>query len=527
MYKTLKISFGLKNTYTVNAILHGLKCVPIIKHAFPPNVYQLRGFKIFAGILSVFKEILSVFSGKILYFIILMLSMGRISEFTGQDELNVFLHVLVFFTIIGALLNTYIFEASRDKYYALILLGMNPREYTLVNFYYSLIKLIIGMLAGTLVIHFMGILPVAEAIMIPFFIVGTKLIFISIRLKIYSKKGVWHIDPKNMTVPMVASLILLVLTIVSGLLKLLIPVIAVKAIMLLAIIGGIPAFFIIVGYNNYRQLCRWILLNSFAGMDKTSITQTVNQQVKKSITADTSITSTKTGFNYLNDLFVKRHRKLLWNASKWISLVCLALVICGALVMLFLPDVKSYVNRFTMSMLPFFVFIMYMLNRGQNITRAIFINCDNSLLTYPFYKQPKFILKLFQIRLIEIVKVNLVPAGVIGGGLALWLFVSGGTDQWINYLILMTSIPALSVFFSVHYLTIYYLLQPYNAGTEIKSFTYTFVMGATYGLSYMFLRLKLPTLVFGASTIVFCLLYSALACVLVYKLAYKTFKIRA
>ena len=33
----------------------------------------------------------------------------------------------------------------------------------------------------------------------------------------------------------------------------------------------------------------------------------------------------------------------------------------------------------------------------------------------------------------------------------------------------------MSMFFSVHYLTIYYLLQPYNAGTEMKSGTYRIV----------------------------------------------------
>ena len=49
------------------------------------------------------------------------------------------------------------------------------------------------------------------------------------------------------------------------------------------------------------------------------------------------------------------------------------------------------------------------------------MNCDHSLLTYSFYKQPSFILRLFQIRLREIMKINAVPALVIGGGLALIL----------------------------------------------------------------------------------------------------------
>ena len=170
---------------------------------------------------------------------------------------------------------------------------------------------------------------------------------------------------------------------------------------------------------------------------------------------------------------------------------------------------------------------MYVMNRGTGFTRALFVNCDHSLLTYSFYKQPKLILKLFRIRLKEIIKVNLLPAGVVGGGLALLLFVSGGTDNPMNYGIIIVSVLCMSIFFSVHYLTLYYLLQPYNAGTEIKSGTYQIIMALTYIACYVMMQLRLPTFVFGLASIGFCILYSAAACLLVYKVAPKTFRIRS
>ena len=177
--------------------------------------------------------------------------------------------------------------------------------------------------------------------------------------------------------------------------------------------------------------------------------------------------------------------------------------------------------------LPYFVFILYSINRGTGFTTALFMNCDHSLLTYSFYKQPAHILKLFRIRLREIVKSNLVPAAILGAGLALLLFVSGGTQDVLNYVVLIVSLPCMSIFFSVHYLTIYYLLQPYNAGTEIKSGTYRLIMMATYLVCFYLMRLKMPTLLFGIMTIVFCILYSVIACVLVYRYAPKTFRLRA
>ena len=84
----------------------------------------------------------------------------------------------------------------------------------------------------------------------------------------------------------------------------------------------------------------------------------------------------------------------------------------------------------------------------------------------------------------------------------------------------------MSVFFSVHYLTIYYLLQPYNAATEIKSGTYQLITLVTYVVCYAMIRVQLPTMLFGTACILFCLLYCLVACLLVYRLAPRTFRLR-
>ena len=202
------------------------------------------------------------------------------------------------------------------------------------------------------------------------------------------------------------------------------------------------------------------------------------------------------------------------------------LVGIGLLVLYLMPEAKEKVNLLILNWLPYFVFIMYAINRGTSFTKALFMNCDHSLLTYSFFKQPKFVLKLFQIRLREIMKINAVPAMVIGAGLALILYASGGTDSWLDYVVLVVSILSMSVFFSIHYLTIYYLLQPYNAGIEMKSGTYQLVLSVTYFVCFLMMRLQMPILVFGVACIAFCVVYSILACVLVYRLAPKTFRLR-
>ena len=257
-----------------------------------------------------------------------------------------------------------------------------------------------------------------------------------------------------------------------------------------------------------------------------SANQAVKKSTEKSISTDISITSHRKGFEYLNELFIKRHQKILWKATHKITFVCAMLVCIGLLALYLVPEAKEKVNNLILNWLPYFTFIMYAINRGTGFTRALFMNCDHSLLTYSFYKQPGFILKLFRIRLREIMKINVVPAFVIGIGLPLLLYASGGTDNPLNYIILFVSILSMSLFFSIHYLTVYYLLQPYNAGSEMKSGTYQIVMSITYFVCFIMMQVKMPILVFGIACIVFCIAYSILACILVYRFAPKTFRLR-
>ncbi len=180
-----------------------------------------------------------------------------------------------------------------------------------------------------------------------------------------------------------------------------------------------------------------------------------------------------------------------------------------------------------MKYLPYFVFIMYCINRSSSVTQAMFMNCDHSMLTYRIYRTPKVILGIFKERLKTLITINLMPAILIGMGLAVLLYISGGTDNPLNYMVLFVSIIAMSIFFSVHYLVMYYLLQPYNVNTELKSSTYKTVQGITYLVCWFMIQIQLPTLYFGIATIAFCVVYSLVSLYLAYKYAPKTFKLRA
>lgn len=524
MNKTLKISFSLKNTYRVNGILFSLKQIPILKKLLPATLYKVKGLKVFANILSVLWEIVSAFLGKFLYIFAMIYGMGVF--YKELPENNVFLHILLLLTVIGSFTNTHLFNPSKDKYYAMILMRMDAREYTLVNYTYEIIKVVIGFLPFTILFGMNKGLPLWFCLLLPFGIAGMKLFFSGITLWDYEKRGFGYNEGKLSKYVWGAIALLLAaaygLPAVGFVLPSVISIIIFLACIPLGVAGAIK----VLSFGDYRAINQELLSGLTNQMDSSAKTQIIKQANEKKISADTSITSNRKGFEYLNELFIKRHRKILWNSTKKISYVCTFLVI-GVLMVAFLsPDLKPKINGMVMTWLPYFVFILYAINRGTSFTQALFMNCDHSLLTYSFYKQPKFILRLFQIRLREIMKINAVPALVIGIGLALILFATEGTDNPLNYVVLIVSILCMSLFFSIHYLTIYYLLQPYNAGTELKSGTYKIILWATYFVCFYIMKLRMPIMVFGVLTIVFCILYSIVASILVYRFAPKTFKIR-
>lgn len=525
MNKTFKISYALKNTYRVNTILFSLKQVPLLKRVLPDTLYRERAFKILAVILSALWDLVSMFAGKLVYFLTMLCGVGIVYDKLPEDQ--VFLHILLILTFIGSFSNTSLFNPTKDKYYAIFLMRMDAREYTLVDYFYYTIRLIVGFLPFTILFGRGAGLPLWLCLLLPFGIAGMKMVVVALKLWDYEKRGIGYNENKISKYEWGLIGLLLALTYGLPAIKAALPVYVSAAVFLLCIPLGIAGIKKILMFDDYRMVNKELLVDLRTGqMDALTAAKITKEVNEKNISADLSITSTRKGFEYLNELFVKRHRKILWNSTKRIAYVCLALVAGVLILMEVRPEGKEIVNEIVMSWLPYFLFIMYMINRGERFTQALFMNCDHSLLTYSFYKRPDFILRLFMIRLREIIKINALPAVVIGPGLAAVLYVSGGTDQPLNYVVLIVSIFCMSMFFSIHYLTVYYLLQPYNSGTEIKSGTYRIVTWATYFFCFFIMQLRVPILGFGILTILFCIGYTIVAGIAVYRKAPKTFKIR-
>lgn len=522
MIEAFIMSFRLKNTYKANGFIYSLKSIPVINRLLPVSLYRSPGLKIFANFVSILWEIISMFFGKLLYlFIIIFL----LKDHMKSSPANSFMHMFFFLTITGGFLNTHIFHPTRDKYYAIFLMRMNAREYTLSNYFYFLLKIVIGFLPFTLLLGRLSGVSTVICLLMPLFVVSVKLIFTALALHDYVRTGHAKNENKLDSVALVGIAVSLAAAYLPPFLGYAMNGAVFLALFVIFAVMAVFSFSYVLKFPEYRRICKELLTaDNFAMNRKDMAARATQKSLQNNI--DFKATSSKSGYQYFNDLFVKRHSSLLTKSAKHITLISLAVLVLSIMACFLFPEAKPKINGMMLTFLPYFLFIMYFINRGKVITQAMFMNCDHSMLAYRFYRQPRAILFLFTERLKSILLINLMPASVIALGLPILLWFTGGTDNALNYVLLFVSIIAMSVFFSVHNMVLYYLLQPYNINLEIKSGTFAIVNSFTYFVCYFAIGKKVPTLIFGTLISVFCIVYIAVALILAYRLAPKTFKLR-
>lgn len=534
MLNAFLLSFRLRIAYRVNSILYWIKHLPLLRKILPGDIYGAGWLKIVATIFAGQMELLSVFFGKLLYAGALMAApLALLFGPRGADIGAGFLHIFLFLTLIGALFNNTLFLSDANSYYAVFLMRMDARRYALANYFYYLLKTFLG---------FAGVLAPAWAIgraavpglaisplwigALPALVVGVKLAEAAAELTLFHRTGKLlneYIGFKGM-IPLIVVLLLAA----YGLpyLGWTLPVTALTVICVAAIAAAVPACMYLLRSREYRRIYQ---THPYQIISESALQQSVQEGYQSKLVLEAGQGSRRSGCGYLNDLFVQRHRRLLVRSPRRMALILCAAAAVLMLACLVSKTVAGTVNDRLMHALPFSLLLMYFISRGEKITEIMFFNCDHSLLAYRFYRRPKVILELFRARLRTVIGLNLLPAAVIAVALPLLLLVSGGTEHPVEYVVMAVSIPVMSVFFSTHYLVLYYLLQPYTAGLESRNPAYRVLTSLTYLVCY-FVGTRLgglaSPLLFGGIVIAFCLLYLPVALILVYRLAPKTFRLR-
>lgn len=528
MIETYKISFRLHFTCLVNNIIYMLKCTPLIRRLLPSSLYANKALKSVVTVLAGIWTFLSAFSGKLIYLGILFAMTFMNSDLPSAD---IFITRLIIGTVIGMFLNSRLVEPKEDKYYAVFMMRMDPRKYALSDFYGSLLQTFIGFLPFSLLFGGLAKVNLWVTLFIPFFVVAAKGIYNALALRFGHKADLNTRKARDVASSVLRGFSLVALTIAAFWLpkmKLLIsarifPLIAIGTVLI-----SIPCFLYLNKFPRYRDLYKVILRPGKVMKSQSSknAIQTQKKTIEKEISTDTSISSNKHGYALFNDLFTKRHRSLLMKSPTIVTLISTAVILIFFVALIFAQGLRKDVNEMILQNFPVILLVMYFINRGTTITKAFFMNCDHSMLTYRFYRQSDVILSIFRNRLKTVVIINLLPASPFAIGIPLLLWISGGTSNPLNYLYIFVSVFVMSIFFSIHHMVLYYLLQPYTENLEMKNPVFTIVNLITYYVCCGFYQVKIPTNYFCPVMLSFCVIYIIVAYFLAYKLAPKTFHLR-
>ena len=303
------------------------------------------------------------------------------------------------------------------------------------------------------------------------------------------------------------------------------------AVVLLAL--GALCGVLLIRYPNYFRLmmdtCKPEKVSAEAAQKKIAGAQFSDVRLKDSdLTVEED--SGKTGWPYLQDLFFRRHRRMLYKPVK-VVLICIgAVTVLLGTVLLFVRggQVGEVFSQVTVT-LPFCVFFLYIIQSnviGNRICKAMFYNCDLAMLKYGWYREPKVVLKNFVLRFRRLCGVNLAMSGAVCLMFTILVLCAGGRPELGQYLAFLAAILCLGVFFAVHCLGMYYLFQPYTSDLQVKNPFFGIINGVMYMVCYMCIQIRSTPTWFTAVVLAVTVAYTAVILLAVWRRAPKSFRVK-
>lgn len=519
MINTLKMSFKIDITYAINSFIYNIKRFPILKDLFPGDgLYKSKKVKTFVRVLALILSTARIILFKSLYFWVIYLIA---STLTPKNITVGLLHIYFIFTIIGLFFNNKVLTTSTKKYFSIVLFNMNAKEFMKSTLW---MESLINLLTHSIFLW----LLIPKPVVLVYTIFGFLGRFIGERLNL------WHYNKYKIALTYNYPLYWTVIFISIGicLLPLIDMTINPMIVGIMDIIFLPLAIICYIGLmkiDNYKLIYKRLntkvaALNSNQAKEYSRQAMVDIKDKDKKI--DAKKLKGKKGYDLFNIIFFERHKEILLRSAKLFAGISFIVIVGLGILIMFMPELRLRINDFLSNNIAWFVIIMYFINRGSIITQAMFYNCDHSMLTFNFYRNPKVILNIFKTRVLTVSKVNLIPAIIIAVGVPVLLYLSGGTSNLLDYVSIPIFIVALSIFFSIHYLVIYYLFQPYDKNMAMKSITYSLISGGTYLAAYSLTDFRMSTTAFSLIAILATIIYCVIALIVVYKKAPTTFKIR-
>ena len=544
MWIELKVIQQLKMTQTYNRILFYLQRIPVIGKKIPNRFYNAADFKTAISVIGAIAFFLQQFLSKALYFGFLFIaSYASIQLNTGnQQEVSTIFMVLLFYYSIITGTFTKIKEIDPGDMFDILCikqLNMGAKRY-----YHAQMILEFGLLFISYSImlgvtfYFLN-LPIIYALSFTLFMLGLRLTAQVLYLMIYQVEKKTYGKLYNfIMIPAIAISFFLTPIYIGGVFELPVPNLFQWPLMLigLALIGVTVPF--LKNTNKYREIVQTALTSERIERVQTVVrdAQAIGVQLKEDDLTEENVVpveSAATGITYINEIFFARLGHLLKKRIRrtLIVLAVIFLVLIGVILganyfgVIELPLTEAEI----MLAGPWHVIIIYVSSFayvGEHFTTFCFYNMDRMMMKNNYYRKPEYLLEAIWIRFKIAIRYNTPIFLLLSVGLTVLYFVAGGRSIPILLLALLSTL-VMMVFFSVHFLFLYYLIQPYTENMGNKSPIYSIATFVTFYAPAILIQVtdvlspKVVLIIYG-----FILVYLVVGLFAVTKLAPKRFKLR-
>lgn len=227
------------------------------------------------------------------------------------------------------------------------------------------------------------------------------------------------------------------------------------------------------------------------------------------------------GMTYLNALLFQRYRSILTRKFIWRMGFLLIVLIGGQITMGYSGVILK--DKELLDLMPYLFMVMYALSLGRAIAQMVFVNCDISMLHYPFYRQGKNIIAGFNYRWFQSFKYSSCFAVSLFILLLSWGHFSYSPGIIALLALLLLSLTAL---LSFHDLFIYYVLQPFTKDMEVVNPVYKVLSGGLYWVAYFNFYLDINSVYYVFVISGLLILYVIIGYLILLKLAPKTFVLK-
>lgn len=541
---TARFKMGLINTYKIilsvnaavlcNNLIYFLRRIPIIKNIIGEHLYAAYGakdaIKVFAILLRFIKSVFGtiIYLGMFFYVPFIFVKSNDI-DISGEDVWLYCLTIFFFMNYLCGGLFAHKLRPDSDDRTMMMLryLKLNPKNYyisqTIVDYVTKPLIMLIPMLIGT---KLAGI-PLLN---VPILLIG----MISVRIFIDG----WELLPLNMwinekNVTMVTKHMTFTVLCLAGAyaqfflesvrriehayIPYIVSPLAIPVYLLIAACG----LLLIRRFDDYPELARREI-KELETVEEIKVGTNAKAMVLKEEELDmheSKSASKKKGYAYLNAMFMQRHRKIFFKRTVRTAIVAFVAPIVLGIISKYLAN---GLMAEVMGPIGIWIFIIYAIAFRENYTKALFNNIDKYLLCYKWYRKPEAILGSYFIRL----KSSFLMNGLMTLPLIVGLTI-GGVIASVNaktILMLAVMLLVLTLFYSAHYLTMYYLLQPYTDQSKIKNPIYSISSTLIYVFSFAMMQMKSVPLWLYILICVFVLVYLTVSISLMKRIAPRTFK---